>query len=132
MELGVGGGVETGVENDGGEAARAFPAASARVGGAWRPPPGRDQGPRPAFAGACGGALPAGAWEGACPGSPALGFKAQCRAQARERGDGRLVDPAVDAGGAKVALEGLDHELAARIEDTRRLDGVAILAQHCL
>jgi hypothetical protein len=123
--------VETGVENDGGEA-RAFPAASARVGGPGDRRRAVTKGLGQPLPGRAGAPCPPALGEGACPGSPALGFKAQCRAQALERGDGRLVDPAVDAGGAKVALEGLDHELAARIEDTRRLDGVAILAQHCL
>src|SRR5262245_53186570 len=56
----------------------------------------------------------------------------QRRAQALDRGDGRGVDPAVDPGRPEVALKGLDHELGRRVEDPRRRDGVAIIAQQRL
>src|SRR5262245_63778023 len=80
----------------------------ARGGARWRAPPGR------------------------LSGSVSPGISPQRRAQALERGDGRLVDPAVDPSRTEVALKGLEHELGRRVDDPRRLDGVAIIAQQRL
>src|SRR5262249_5768353 len=57
------------------------------------------------------------------------GALSQSSAQPLERGEGRLINAPVDPVGTKMALEGLDHELGARIEAARRLDAVAVVRQ---
>src|SRR5262245_36452678 len=56
----------------------------------------------------------------------------QRRGEALERGNRRGVDPTIDSGGAKVALERLDDELGGAVDEPGRLDGIAIVAQQRL
>src|SRR5262249_44402411 len=71
--------------------------------------------------------MPEDPWLGRCsrPRRPGGG-------KALERGDGRLIDPAVDPGGTEVALNRLDHELGAAVDAAGRLDTVAIVSKQAL